>query len=221
MHFVIMGSGRVGSALATTLDQRGHSVAIVDKNPEAFRRLPKDFSGQRVTGIGFDRDVLTQAGIEDAYAFAAVADGDNSNILAARVARETYGVKRVVARIYDPVRAEVYQRLGIPTVGTVRRTTQSVLSHMLPLDPEVVFVEETGRLNLLKALPNGQWIGRPISQLEEQLEVRLAYYSRVGKVQLPQGKLTIQEGDELYLLCASNRRQEVSRQISRGPEESE
>ena len=117
-----MGCGRVGSSLAEQLEDQGHSVAVVDQNPEAFRRLPADFEGRRVTGLGFDRDALTQAGIEDAYAFAAVSSGDNSNIIAARVVRETFGVPNVVARIYDPRRAEVYQRLGIPTVATVRWT---------------------------------------------------------------------------------------------------
>ncbi len=120
VHFVIMGCGRVGATLAQSLESSGHSVAVVDQNPDAFRRLPAEFTGKKVTGVGFDRDTLVQAGIEDAYAFAAVSDGDNSNILSARVVRETFGVEKVVARIYDPQRAEIYQRLGIPTVATVR-----------------------------------------------------------------------------------------------------
>ena len=119
MHFVIMGCGRVGSTLAQSLEDHGHTVAVIDQNPDAFRRLGAGFDGRRVTGLGFDRDTLREAGIEEAVAFAAVSSGDNSNILAARVARETFGVENVVARIYDPGRAEVYQRLGIPTVATV------------------------------------------------------------------------------------------------------
>ena len=114
MHFVIMGCGRVGSTLAHSLEDQGHGVAIIDQNPESFRRLGPSFSGKRVSGVGFDRDTLLEAGIEDAFAFAAVSSGDNSNILSARVARENYGVANVVARIYDPGRAEVYQRLGYP-----------------------------------------------------------------------------------------------------------
>ena len=98
----------------------------------AFRRLGSDFVGRRVTGLGFDRDTLLEAGIEDAHAFAAVSSGDNSNILAARVARETFGVDNVVARIYDPGRAEVYQRLGIPTVATVRWTADQMMRRLLP-----------------------------------------------------------------------------------------
>ena len=107
MHVVIMGCGRVGSALARGLEKLGHDVAIIDRDPGAFRRLAPELRGAKVTGIGFDRDTLVEAGIERADAFAAVSSGDNSNILAARVARETFGVSKVVARIYDPGRAEV------------------------------------------------------------------------------------------------------------------
>src|ERR1035437_2246445 len=115
-----MGCGRVGSTLALSLERQGHDVAVIDSNSAAFR------------GLGFDRDTLIEAGVENAYAFAAVSSGDNSNILAARVARETYGVEHVVARIYDPGRAAIYQRLGIPTVGTVRWTSDQMLRRLLP-----------------------------------------------------------------------------------------
>lgn len=127
MHIVIMGCGRVGSTLAQTLEQQGHTVAVIDRDPTAFRRLGSGFGGRRVTGIGFDRDTLREAGIEEAGAFAAVSSGDNSNIIAARVAREMFGIENVAARIYDPRRAEVYQRLGIPTVATVRWTADQML----------------------------------------------------------------------------------------------
>ena len=127
-----MGCGRVGSSLANELEGAGHSVAIIDQSREAFRRLGANFNGRTVTGMGFDRDTLIEAGIETAAAFAAVSNGDNSNILAARVARETYGVKNVVARIYDPGRAEIYQRLGIPTVATVLWTSDQIMRRLLP-----------------------------------------------------------------------------------------
>ena len=132
MHIVIMGCGRVGSTLAHTLEARGHSVAVIDQDPDAFRRLGSEFTGLTVTGIGFDRDVMIAAGIENADAFAAVSSGDNSNIISARLARETFGVDRVVARIYDPKRAEVYERLGIPTVATVRWTAERIVRHLVP-----------------------------------------------------------------------------------------
>src|SRR5688500_7806229 len=113
MHVVVMGSGRVGSDLAFRLDADGHSVAIIDRNARAFSRLPLEFGGKKITGLGFDRDTLEEAGIKDASAFAAVASGDNSNIVAARIAKEHYRVPQVVARIADPRRAELYERLGI------------------------------------------------------------------------------------------------------------
>ena len=131
-----MGCGRVGSYLARNLEDAGHSVAVVDRDEAAFRRLPSSFEGRRVVGIGFDRDTLVAAGIEQAYAFAAVSSGDNSNILAARVARETYGVDHVVARIYDPGRAEIYERLGIPTVATVRWAADQVMRRLVPQQAE-------------------------------------------------------------------------------------
>jgi trk system potassium uptake protein TrkA len=132
-HFVIMGCGRVGSTLAHTLEDAGHSVAIIDQDDRAFRRLRTGFSGRKVTGVGFDRETMKRAGVEEAYAFAAVSSGDNSNILATRVARETFHVPHVVARIYDPGRAEIYQRLGIPTVAAVRWSADQVLRRILPL----------------------------------------------------------------------------------------
>ena len=134
VHFVIMGCGRVGARLASTLDAAGHSVAVIDQDSKAFSRLSPDFSGRRVTGVGMDRDCLRQANIKDAYAFAAVSSGDNSNIIAARVAREVFHVEHVVARIYDPTRAYLYERLGIPTVASVQRTTESVMRRLLPPD---------------------------------------------------------------------------------------
>lgn len=219
VHFVIMGSGRVGASLAQTLDSRGHSVAIIDRDPDAFRRLPSDFSGQRVTGMGFDRDVLRQAGIEDAYAFAAVASGDNSNILAARIVRETYGVTNVVARIYDPHRADVYQRLGIPTVGTVSRTVQSILTRLLPVDPEVLFQDETGKISLLRCLPAQVWIGKKVALMQEQLKIRVGYISRFGNVFIPDDSTNIQEGDEIFAFCSEEHRKEIVKALSTGPKE--
>src|SRR6266498_1644845 len=144
-----MGCGRVGSILAQNLAALGHSVAIIDQNPEAFRRLGSDFGGLTVTGVGFDRDVLVEAGVERAEAFAAVSSGDNSNIISARVARETFGVEHVVARIYDAKRAEVYERLGIPTVATVPWTTDRLMRTLLPDGVASAWREPTGKVAVL------------------------------------------------------------------------
>lgn len=147
-HFVIMGAGRVGVMLAHSLETAGHTVSVIDRDEAAFRRLRADFQGRQITGIGFDRDTLRRAGIEQAYAFAAVSSGDNSNILASRVARETFKVQHVVARINDPNRAEFYQRLGIPTVAAVRWSTDQVLRRILPEQDVTGDYREIGRAHV-------------------------------------------------------------------------
>ena len=163
MHIVIMGCGRVGSALAQTLEQQGHTVAVIDQDPTAFRRLGSGFGGRRVTGVGFDQDTLREAGIEEAGAFAAVSSGDNSNIIAARVAREMFGVENVAARIYDPRRAEVYQRLGIPTVATVRWTADQMLRRLLPSGAEPLWRDPSGGVQLAEVHASAG-LGRPQDQ---------------------------------------------------------
>src|ERR1700686_3704290 len=166
MHIVIMGCGRVGSTLAHILEDRDNTVSVIDRDLDAFRRLGSGFKGDRVTGIGFDRAVLTQDGIERADAFAAVSSGDNSNIIAARVARESFGVQRVAARIYDPRRAEVYQRLGVPTVATVRWTAGQVLRQLLPEGATTVWRDPTGTVVLAEVPVCDDWLGSKVSALE-------------------------------------------------------
>src|SRR2546427_8751482 len=167
MHVVVVGCGRVGSELAVTLEGDGHTVAVIDKNRNAFRRLPGRFPGRAVTGFGFDRDHLEQAGIGEAEALAAVTSGDNSNILTARIARETYEIPHVVARIYDPRRAVIYQRLGIPTVATVAWTTDQVLRRLIPQKAVTEWTDATGTVSMLeRSLPAG-WAGRKLVELED------------------------------------------------------
>ena len=162
MHVVIMGCGRVGSTLAHSLESRGHSVAVIDQDADAFRRLGPDFAGITVTGVGFDREVLRQAGIERADAFAAVSSGDNSNIISARLARETFGVSRVAARIYDQRRAQVYERLGIPTVATVRWTADRMLRHLVPEGNVEMFRDPTSTVSIIEVPLHNDWIGQPL-----------------------------------------------------------
>ncbi|ODU04055.1 MAG: potassium transporter TrkA, partial [Pseudonocardia sp. SCN 72-51] len=144
MYVVIMGCGRVGSSLAAGLERLGHEVAVVDRDPQSFRRLGPEFRGRQVVGEGYHREVLTEAGIGKADAFTAVSSGDNSNIIAARVARETFGIERVVARIYDPKRAAVYERLGIPTVATVPWSTDRLMRMLLPDGVATAWREPSG-----------------------------------------------------------------------------
>src|SRR3954464_11728692 len=161
-----MGCGRVGSTIAHSLEAAGHSVAVVDQDVGAFRRLGPDFRGVQVTGVGFDRETLIEAGIERAGAFAAVSSGDNSNIISARVARETFGVRRVVARIYDPKRAEVYERLGIPTVATVPWTSARLLKAVLGETTAEAWRDPSGAVALVAVSPHEGWIGRSITDFE-------------------------------------------------------
>jgi len=201
VHIVIMGCGRVGSKLAHILEDRDNTVAVIDRNPEAFRRLGSAFKGEKVTGFGFDRAVLTQAGIERADAFAAVSSGDNSNIISARVARETFGVQRVAARIYDPRRAEVYERLGIPTVATVRWTADNILRKLLPEGSEPLWRDPTGKIVLAEVAFSPAWIGEQVRSLEASTETRIAFVDRLGQAFVPDPGTVLQEGDVLHVVA--------------------
>ena len=201
MHIVIMGCGRVGSTLAHILEDRGNSIAIIDRDPEAFRRLRSSFKGEKVTGVGFDRAVLTQAGIEYADAFAAVSSGDNSNIIAARVVRETFGVVRVAARIYDPRRAEVYERLGIPTVATVRWTADQMLRKLLPEGTEPLWRDPTGKIVLAEVAFSPAWIGEQVKAVEASTMTRIAFVDRLGQAFVPDAGTVLQEGDVIHVVA--------------------
>ncbi|NEE01417.1 potassium channel family protein [Phytoactinopolyspora halotolerans] len=205
MHVVIMGCGRVGSTLAGSLQARGHSVAIVDRNPDAFRRLRPGFEGTTVTGVGFDRDVLQEAGIEQAGAFAAVSSGDNSNVISARVARETFGITNVVARIYDPGRAEVYERLGIPTVATVRWAADQVLRRLIPEELETEWVDPSGTVRLAEVHIGPKWFGSPVRALEHASGARIALLNRYGQGLIPTSDTIVEEGDRVHAVIADTR----------------
>ncbi|MFI9437926.1 MULTISPECIES: potassium channel family protein [Streptosporangium] len=219
MHIVIMGCGRVGSTLAHILEDSGHSVAIIDRDPQAFRRLRAGFRGRRVTGIGFDRDVLEEAGIESAGAYVAVSSGDNSNIISARVARETFGVDNVVARIYDSRRAEVYQRLGIPTVATVRWTADQILRRVLPEGAEPLWRDPTGSVVLAEVAYHPGWIGTRTKDLEEAAGTRMAFVNRMGETLLPRNDSVVQEGDILHVMAVESDMDRINKVLSGAPEE--
>lgn len=204
MHVVIMGCGRVGSTLAHNLESRGHSIAVIDQNSDAFRRLSPEFGGVTVTGIGFDRDVLRQAGIERADGFAAVSSGDNSNIISARLARETFGVSRVVARIYDQKRAEVYERLGIPTVATVRWTADRILRQLVPEGTVEIFRDPTSTVAIIEVPLHKDWYGQPLRALERAAGTRVAYLMRFGIGTLANPDTILQEGDQVFMLVTDD-----------------
>jgi len=198
MHVIVVGCGRVGRELGVNLDASGHTVAIIDKSRSAFRRLPERWNGKSVVGFGFDRDTLEQAGIKEADALAAVTNGDNTNIVTARIARETYEVEQVVARIYDPRRAAVYQRLGIPTVATVSWATDQVLRKLFPEQRSVDWTDASGSVSLLEvALPDA-WCGRRLAGLDGP-GWRLVAVHRTGGTKLAVGDMVGQEGDVLHV----------------------
>jgi len=218
VHIVVMGCGRVGSSLARRLQRQGHSVSVIDQDPEAFRRLGPEFTGKQVKGMGFDRNTLAEAGITEAGAFAAVSSGDNSNILAARVAREQFGIDHVVARIYDPKRAEVYERLGIPTVATVPWTVDRFMRVLLEDDPTELWRSPTGDVVLLQIPVHDGWIGLRLSELEAATSSRAAYLNRFGASVLPHPDIVVQDGDQVVVLAGAAAADDVATRAAAAPE---
>ncbi|WP_435741539.1 potassium channel family protein [Nocardioides sp. SYSU DS0663] len=214
-----MGCGRVGSTLARSLEDRNHTVSIIDNEPDAFRRLGPGFNGDKIAGVGFDQEVLGKAGIRRADAFAAVSSGDNSNIIAARVARETFGIQQVVARIYDPGRAEVYQRLGITTVATVKWTADQVLRRLLPAGAEPDFRDPSGTIRVDHVPAPEAWVGHRTVHFQEQTGSRIAWIDRLGEGMLPKRDSVIQEGDLIHLVVREENAAHAMAVVKRGPRE--
>lgn len=198
--------------------QLGHSVAVIDKNSGAFAKLGDDFSGQTIKGVGFDRDTLIEAGIEKAQAFAAVSSGDNSNILSARVARDTFKVPEVVARIYDPRRADVYEKLGIPTIASVAWTTEQVLRRLLPLGAHEEWRDPSGSVVLAEVYLSPNWIGKKVGELSETANVRVALLTRFGNGLLPDRNTILQEGDLVHAIFKIEDKDQVQQIFTSGPQ---
>lgn len=213
-----MGCGRVGSTLANEIEAAGHTVAVIDQSRDAFRRLGSKFQGKTVTGVGFDRDTLIEAGIENATAFAAVSNGDNSNILAARVARETFAIKNVVARIYDPGRAEIYQRLGIPTVATVSWTSDQILRRILPDGSKSEWRDASAKVHLSLMHLDSSWFGKAVSVIENVTPARVAFITRLGAGLIPDEHTVLQEGDLVHVVVLDCDIAAVEAALARSPE---
>jgi len=213
MHVIVVGCGRVGSELGVRLEQGGHSVAIIDKNRRAFRRLPPAWPGRTVVGFGFDRDHLAEAGVDHAGAVAAVTSGDNSNILTARIARETFQIPNVVARIYDPRRALIYQRLGIPTVATVTWTTDQVIRRLFPEQSVTEYTDPTGEISFIERSLPDSWVGRRGGGLEEGDRFRPVLVTRAGQARLATPELVGQEGDVLLMAVRAGALDNLERRL--------
>lgn len=210
MHVVVVGCGRVGSGLAKAVEAAGHTAAVVDRQERAFRRLGDDFKGRTVLGVGFDRDRLEEAGIREASALAAVTNGDNSNILVARIARETYGIDKVVARIYDPRRAAIYERLGIATIATVQWASERVLRRILPDSHAVEWIDPSAKVALVEHLVSSSLAGRKLVDVETPGALRVVALQRLGVSQLPTPSLVVQDGDVLFVAVAGDRIDDVA-----------
>ncbi|HEU5152419.1 MAG TPA: TrkA family potassium uptake protein [Iamia sp.] len=217
VHVVVVGCGRVGSGLAAAIEGHGHTVAVVDRRPEAFDRLPDGFAGRTVVGVGFDRDRLRAAGITEAGALAAVTSGDNSNILIARVARETFGLDRVVARIYDPRRAAIYERLGIPTIATVQWTTDRILQRVLPDRPGVEWIDPSAKVVLVERLVPAAWAGTPATALDDDGGARVVAVTRLGVARVPTADLLLQDGDTVHLALDGDAVGPLDARLAAGP----
>ena len=216
MHVVIAGCGRVGSQLARSLDEGGHDVVVIDKNASAFRRLGEEFTGRSLQGIVFDRQVLEDAGIRQAQAFVAVTSGDNSNVVSARTAKDRFGVERVVARIYDPERASIYERLGLTTIASARWTAEAVLRALLPDGDRIegsVGPGGSGDVVIVTlTIPKGLH-GLPTKEVERVGEVVLVAVTRGGQTALPVANALLEGGDQVHLAIARDRVEEIRQRV--------
>ncbi len=202
MHIVIMGCGRVGSRLARRLERQGHSIAIIDKNPEAFHLLGLDFKGTVVEGIGFDKDALLKAGIEKADAFIAVSSGDNSNFVSSRIAKDHFRVPKVVTRIYDPRRADIYRHVGVPTVAPVAWGTNKIfdLLFMQRTHSEVTF--GNGEVELLQFELPANLEGRLVRDFDTPSEIQITVVERSGAAFIPVAGTALAKNDVLHVAVA-------------------
>ncbi|HEY5266402.1 MAG TPA: TrkA family potassium uptake protein [Acidimicrobiales bacterium] len=216
MHIIVVGCGRVGSELAMELSDEGHNVVVIDKNRDSLRRL-SHYHGKTIVGSGFDRDVLFQAEAATADALAAVTSGDNTNILCARIARDHYNIKSVVARIYDPARADIYMKLGIPTVATSLWTTQQVKRWMLPAADAIEWTDSTNSMHLVERVVPDALAGKPIESLNVSENVRLVGLVRGGQGRVNVEGLFAQESDVLEFLVTNEGLSELHKMLQANP----
>ena len=211
-----MGCGRVGSELSHALGDAGHDVTVIDKRADAFDRYPPGEHARKIVGLGFDRDVLEEAGIREADAFIAVSSGDNSNIVSARVALEHYHVPKVIARIFDPRRAEIYERLNIPTVATTTWGVKQMQLMLLHTGKEVRESLAGGELLRVRLPVPPHLVGKSASALNVEGRILIAGVSRGGKGFIPSASSTLQEGDFLIAMVAKDAMDQLDALLEQG-----
>lgn len=216
MRVIVMGCGRVGEQLARLMSEEGHDVAVIDYSAEALARLGADFKGRRVRGVGFDRDVLLRAGIESADGFAATSSSDNVNAVAARIARILFHVPRVVARLFDPERAEVYKRLGLATISSTTWGAERIRELLTHADLDAVRSFGAGEVQLLEIEVPSHLMGRSVRDLSVPGEVNVIAVTRDGRALLPMLGTSFRSGDIVHLAVLSDAMVRVERLLGLG-----
>ena len=209
MKVIVIGYGRIGSQVSKFLTDQKHDVTIIDHDSNADVRLGPNFKGRIIRGLGFDRNVLIQAGIEQAEAFIAASTSDNANIVAARIARNIFHVPRVVARLYDPLRAEIYQRLGLTTISATNWAAEKIFQVLTHTDLDVWSTFGRGEVSLVQLEAPMQLIGRNVSQLNVPGEVMVTTVTRNEQAFIPIPGTDFQEGDVLNLVVLSSAMQRL------------
>ncbi len=216
MRYVLVGCGRVGSQLAARLSLEGHAVSVVDRDPEAFSKLGPSFRGQRVEGVGFDRDVLVAAGIERADGFASVTSGDNTNVVSARIARHIFRVPRVVARIYDPRRAGIYRRLGIQTISPTEWAAGRIAEALSQPGMSVAQSLGSGEVNVLQFEVTDTVAGHQLVDLVMPGESSVVALVRDGRASIPTLGTILKAGDVLHMSVLASASQRLMEMVGGG-----
>ncbi|MEW6088770.1 MAG: TrkA family potassium uptake protein [bacterium] len=211
MYVIIVGCGRVGAQLANILSNDGHNVVVVDKNPDSFTRLGVGFNGATVTGSGFDKNVLLEAGIEKADAFAAVTNRDNTNIMAAQVAKGIFKVPKIVARIYDPGREKTYFKLGLDVVGgttlIARLMKNKIIQTNYSSDSSIL---ENGDVRLINFVPNQDLIGKTAGEVEKKNEFKIILVKKDKKLNMAEKDYVIEKNVIIYAMVKSEKLEKYS-----------
>jgi trk system potassium uptake protein TrkA len=203
MQFIVIGCGRVGAGLAQNLNQRGHAVTVVDSDPDAFQPLGPAFRGQKITGIGFDREVLLRTGIERADGLAAVTASDETNVVTAQVARHVFRVPKVVARVNHPRQAAIYHRLGLQTIAPTTWGINRIADLLCHSQLDTVLTLGNGEADIVQVEISPALVGKSVRDLSILGEVSVVAITRRGKAFLPTLGTLFEAGDQAHIAVMS------------------
>jgi len=216
MKYIIVGCGRVGSTLAKLLVAERHDVTVVDENPAAFKRLGTRFTGQVELGTGIDAEVVRRAGAETADGFASTTNGDNRNVMAALIAQRLFNIKKVVARIYDPPRGEMYRELGIETVCPTTVGAKLIRDMLLGSSPKAVHTFNFGKVSSLRVSVTDSIAGQRVREIEREGAIRIGAIRTGENVRVASPNDALRAGDELNVIVAPEALSEVAKIFSDG-----